>query len=131
MKLLSFSFLFTMLFSCQNNALEVESLTPLEGEGMVRNDFGVIIDLREKGELASGLAKPAKWFAMSKIVGGDSQWESFISDHPKDKTLIFYCAKGGRAQKIAEKYSKMGYKTANMGGFNDWVNGKLPVKPAP
>ena len=85
MKFLSLTFLFTLLFSCQNSALEVEKVTPLEGEGMVRNDFGVIIDLREESELAQGLARPAKWHAMSKIVNGDSSWENFIKDHPKDK----------------------------------------------
>jgi rhodanese-related sulfurtransferase len=49
----------------------------------------------------------------------------------KDKTVILYCASGGRAALGGKALKDMGYaKVYNMGGFKDWAeSGGAVEKP--
>ena len=108
---------------------EIRMMDPKEAVGMVANDFAVIVDVREEDEVrSSGMAAQAQWIPMSKIKGNDKQWLDFLSGVSKDKTLIFYCAAGGRAGKVASEVAAKGFKAGNMGGFKDWVAAGLPTK---
>jgi rhodanese-related sulfurtransferase len=41
----------------------------------------------------------------------------------KDKTVIVYCAAGGRAALSGQALKEMGYtEVYNMGGFKDWAD---------
>jgi rhodanese-related sulfurtransferase len=106
----------------------VSRVKPLETYGLLRNEFAVLVDVREKAELARGMAEPARWFPTSKIEDSPAEWKAFVATLPKDKQIIFYCAGGGRSQDAAEKVAAEGYKAANMGGYADWVKAGLPVK---
>jgi rhodanese-related sulfurtransferase len=50
----------------------------------------------------------------------------------KDKTVILYCASGGRSALAAKVLKDMGYSNVyNVGGFKDWVDaGGAVEKPA-
>jgi rhodanese-related sulfurtransferase len=118
----------TLLSACTRTPAAVTRIQPLETYGMLRNDFAVLVDVREKEELARGMAEPALWFPTSKIEDSPDEWKSFVAKLPKDKQIIFYCAGGGRAGDAAEKVAAQGYKAANMGGYADWVKAGLPVR---
>jgi rhodanese-related sulfurtransferase len=115
--------------SCtRKGKVEVSSITAREAMGEARNDFAVLIDVREKDELGNGIAENAIWIPTSKIKAGAPEWKSFLDQTSKDKKLIFYCAAGGRAGSVAAMAAEAGFKAANMGGFKDWVAAGLPVK---
>ena len=106
----------------------VKAIPPREAYGMVQNDFAVIVDVREESELAeTGKVKGAKWFPTSEL--GTEKWNEFVGTLPKEKKIVFYCARGGRAQKVAEHLAGKGFDAMNMGGFSDWKNEGLPTEP--
>lgn len=106
----------------------VSAVTPMEASGMLRNDFAVLVDVREADEVKGGMAQPAQWMPMSEIKEGNPRWVQFVEKLPKDKQIILYCAKGGRAGKVATMLVEKGFRTANMGGFSDWAKAGLPIK---
>lgn len=112
----------------KQSGAQVRQITPMEAMGEVRNDFAVVVDVREPSELTDGMAQPAQNMPMSKIEANDPAWQEFKNNLPKDKLVVFYCAKGGRAGKVAESLAQEGYRTANMGGFEDWTAAGLPTK---
>jgi rhodanese-related sulfurtransferase len=49
----------------------------------------------------------------------------------KDKTLILYCASGGRSALAAKLLKDMGYaQVYNLGAFKDWAESGGPVEPS-
>ena len=106
----------------------VAQVSVKEAEGLIRNDFAVLVDVREDDEIKSGMAAPARWFPTSKIEADDPSWKEFVSKLPKDKQIVFYCAAGVRAGQAAAKLAGQGFKVGNMGGFKDWKAAGLPVK---
>jgi len=75
-----------------------------------------IVDVRTQEEYKSSHVKGALHIPVDKI---DTALETAIPD--KSKEIIFYCAKGTRAQKALEKALQLGYvKVYNLGGINDW-----------
>jgi len=49
----------------------------------------------------------------------------------RDKTVILYCASGGRSALGGKALMDMGYaKVKNLGGFKAWADGGLPVEGA-
>lgn len=111
---------------------EVRSVEAQEVNGMLRNDFAVLVDVREEDEVKGGMAAPATWIPTSKIEADDPAWKDFVAKLPKDKEIVFYCQKGGRAGKAAEKLAAQGYRVANMGSYENWTAAGLPTKaPTP
>ena len=105
---------------------------PMETQGLLRNRLAVLIDVREKEELRSGIAQGAQWMPMSKIKDQHPDWIALkgkLKGKDEGMMLIFYCAAGGRAGKVARQLGGEGFTTGNMGGFSDWVNAKLPIRP--
>ncbi len=110
---------------------ESRSIEPTEAFGMLRNRFAILLDVREKEELTDGMAEGAVWMPMSMIRKAGNEWSEFVQNKlTKDKTIIIYCAVGGRAGEVAEILNEKGFKTGNMGGFKDWVAAKLPTQPS-
>lgn len=106
----------------------VEKMTAFEAFGSLQNGFAVLVDVREEPELKAGLAEPALWMPTSKIESNSEEWKNLVKSLPKDKQIIFYCAGGSRAQDAAETLAKQGFRTANMGGFEDWQKTGLPTR---
>ncbi|MCM2278584.1 MAG: rhodanese-like domain-containing protein [Oligoflexia bacterium] len=117
-------------FACTKSAVppSVAAVSPREVEGMLRNDFAVLIDVREEPEIKEGMADRALWFPTSKIEANDPSWKEFVAKLPKDKQIVFYCRRGRRSGIAAQKLASEGFRTANMGAFQDWVDAGLPVK---
>jgi rhodanese-related sulfurtransferase len=120
------------LSGCTPSHPSIQSVSPRETAGLLRNDFAVLVDVREEDELKKeGMAAPAQWIATSHIRANDEVWKAFVEKLPHDKQIIFYCAVGGRAGKAAEELAALGYRTGNMGGFRDWKSAGLPVSGFP
>ena len=61
----------------------------------------------------------------------DTESPTHDKNFAKDKTVILYCASGGRAALGGKLLKDMGYeKVFNMGGFKDWVAGGGATEPA-
>ncbi len=120
------------LSACPPKEGPVTTVTPAEVEGLLRNDFATLVDVREPEEIAeSGMAAGAVSIPMSKIRAGDASWKEFLAKTSKDKQLVFYCTAGGRAGEAAKLATNDGHRAANMGGFDDWVKAGLrTTKPA-
>ncbi len=112
----------------KGTAGQVASVTPKEAEGMLRNEFAILLDVREADEIKDGMATPAQWVPMTDIEANGPKWNAFISKLSKDKQVIVYCAKGGRAGKVGRLLTEKGFRAGNMGGFRDWVKAGLPTK---
>jgi rhodanese-related sulfurtransferase len=92
----------------------------------------ILIDVREESEIKQGMANPALWMPISTLDSDPDRWRALLASLPKGRTLIFYCAHGGRAYRAAASAAGLGYPTARMAPFSEWVRAGLPVKiPAP
>ncbi|NKE46985.1 rhodanese-like domain-containing protein [Roseomonas frigidaquae] len=86
----------------------------------------VLLDVRDAAEVkASGKAKGA--LAVSRgLLEFRADPESPLHDAAFDraKTIIVYCASGGRSALAGKTLKDMGYTDVrNLGGFKDWVEG--------
>jgi rhodanese-related sulfurtransferase len=80
------------------------------------NDGAYIVDARTADEYGQ---KHIKGSINIPVDNVETELEKRIPD--KNSEIIFYCAKGVRAQKALEKALLMGYaKVYNLGGISDW-----------
>lgn len=76
----------------------------------------VFIDVREPSEIAaSGTLKGA----LTIPVG---QLESRLAEVPKDKTVVAFCRRGGRATRAAALLDEKGYKTGGIFGLEEYAD---------
>lgn len=111
------------------NLFAIEKIAPKEAFQAVQSGSAILVDVRELSELVpSGKAALAQHLPKSSIDSKNAGYKNFLSSTSKDKLVIFYCRSGKRAEAAAEVFSKIGYSTKNMGGFQDWVDAGLPVQ---
>jgi len=113
--------------SCTNSTQTVQDIKPLEAQGLLRNDFAVLVDVREQEEINEGMASGASWMAKSKLDSDPKALDAWLATIPKDKNIILYCRSGNRSGIVAKQIAAKGRKASNMGGFKDWVDAGLPV----
>ena len=101
----------------------VPNITPQEAMKMSNDPNVVFVDLRDGTEVqASGKVKGAVHIPRGLL---EFQADPASSSHAQaltpDKTIITYCAAGGRAALGGKTLKDMGYKNVmNMGGFAGW-----------
>ena len=105
----------------------VEAIAPAEAAQQVKAGKATLIDVRERSEIAGGMAEGARWYPTSSIQSDPDAYLSFLASLPKDHTLVFYCASGVRSGKAAAMAADAGRSAANLGGFKDWKAAGLPV----
>lgn len=98
-----------------------------EAEKRVEAGTAVLIDVREPGEWASGVAQPALLCPFSDLRGPRAQWKTVL-ERNRDKELILYCASGARSGMAAALLRKEGFRAVNAGGFRGWRAAELPVR---
>src|SRR4051812_33884421 len=122
--------LFFKTFS--KDAKKGERISPQDAYAAVQGGKAVLLDVREEEELKEeGIASPALWLATSEIESQSPKAKKLVAELPRGKTVIVYCAAGVRAGRFADTLARQGFKTANLGGFDDWASAKLPVKKYP
>ena len=103
----------------------VPKITPAEAKEMIGRDNTLVLDVRDAPEIE----KSGKIHGAVNVSRGMLEFradpESPYHDKAfaKDKTVILYCASGGRSALAGKVLKDMGYDHVyNVGGFKDWVD---------
>ena len=72
-----------------------------------------ILDVRSPAEFAGGHVEGARNIPVDEI-------ESRLSEIPRDKTVVVYCASGRRSASAAAVLARAGYTVRDMGPFSAW-----------
>ena len=127
MKTLLLILLVVAVFLLVRYFLAGPSITPAEAAARVAAGTAVLIDVREPGEWACGVAEPALLCSLSDLRGPRTQWKSVLEAN-RDQELILYCASGARSGIAAGMLRKEGFNAVNCGGFGAWRSAGLPAR---
>lgn len=85
----------------------------------------LFLDVRDGTEVAGGKVKGALHVQRGLLeYKVDPASPGHVKEITSEKTLITYCASGGRAALAAQTLQEMGYsKVLNLGGFQGWKDG--------
>ncbi|RMG78092.1 MAG: rhodanese-like domain-containing protein [Bacteroidetes bacterium] len=117
-------FLFSLVSHAQEQQPALKEISPIRAKLMVRNNDALMVDVREKDEVA------ALAYDVENIINLPlSELPDRMSELPKDKTLIMACRSGNRSRKAAELLLQNGYTNViNMaGGIKEWQAKGLAV----
>jgi len=111
----------------------VPSITPQELMGILHQDTVLVVDVRDAPELAeTGMVKGALNVSRGMLeFRADETTPYHNQAFSKDKTLVLYCASGGRSALGGKALMDLGYRDVrNLGAFKDWVEaGGVIEKP--
>ena len=102
----------------------VPKLTPTEAREKIAKGNTLVVDVRDGTEVqASGKAAGAVHVSRGLLeFRADPEAPTHDKNFAKDKTLIVYCASGGRSALAGKLLKDMGYdQVYNLGAFKDWV----------
>lgn len=102
----------------------VPKATPAEAKEIIAKGNTLIIDVRDAPEVEkSGKIAGAAHVSRGMLeFRADSQCPYHDKRFTTDKTIIVYCASGGRSALAGKTLKDMGYdKVLNLGAFKDWV----------
>ena len=102
----------------------VPKISPKEAADLMARGDVLVVDVRDGLELQStGKVQGAKHIPRGIIefrADPDSQYHDKAFE--KDKTVLVYCASGGRSALAGKTLQDMGYKDVrNLGAFKDWA----------
>ena len=100
----------------------VQAISAAEAKKLLAGGNAVALDVREPAEVAAGKVKGALAIPRGVLEFQAEPGPNRPAELSEDKTVIVYCAAGGRAAMAGQRLIEMGYKDVrNMGGFKDWV----------
>jgi len=102
----------------------VPRITPADAQAMIAKGDVLVVDVRDAPEVeASGKVAGAKNVSRGMIeFRADPSVPYHDPAFTKDKSIILYCASGGRSALSGKVLKDMGYtQVFNMGAFKDWV----------
>src|SRR5436305_6124877 len=102
----------------------VPKITPTEAREMIGKGNTLVLDVRDVPEVEkSGKVAGAVNVSRGMLefrADPDSPYHD--KNFARDKTVILYCASGGRSALAGKVLKDMGYeKVYNVGGFKDWT----------
>lgn len=103
------------------------SISPTEAGERVAAGRAVLVDVREPGEWAGGVAGPALLLPLSDLRGARTLWGPALEAN-RGRELIVYCASGARSGIAASQLRREGFEVVNAGGFGGWRSAGLPVR---
>ena len=111
----------------------VPRLPPSEARAMMARANVLIVDARDPSEVqASGKIKGAVNVSRGMLefrADPDSPYHN--PAFQKDKTVLVYCASGGRSALVGKTLKDFGYATVyNVGGFKELADAGLETEPA-
>jgi rhodanese-related sulfurtransferase len=102
----------------------VPKITPEQAGDMIRKGNTLVVDVRDAPEVAAS-GKIAGAVNVSRGMlefRADPESPYHDKNFDKAKTVILYCASGGRSALAGKLLKDMGYdKVYNVGGFKDWT----------
>jgi rhodanese-related sulfurtransferase len=111
----------------------VPKITPAEAQAMIAKGNTLVVDVRDAPEVEkSGKIAGAVHVSRGMLefrADPDSPYHD--KNFSKDKSVILYCASGGRSALSGKTLKDLGYdKVFNVGAFKDWAeNGGAVDKP--
>src|ERR1700727_131607 len=109
----------------------VPKISPAEARAMIAKGNTLVVDVREPAEVeASGKVAGAVHHPRGMLeFRADADTPYHDKNFSKEKTVILYCASGGRAALAGKVLKEMGYgQVFNMGGFKDWAESGGPTE---
>jgi rhodanese-related sulfurtransferase len=107
----------------------VPAISPAQAREMMASDQVMVVDVRDAPEIEkSGKIAGAIHVSRGMLeFRADPESPYHDKAFAKDKTVILYCASGGRSALSGKTLMDMGYpKVFNLGAFKDWIdNGGL------
>jgi rhodanese-related sulfurtransferase len=103
----------------------VKKITPAEAKEMIAKGNTLLVDVRDGTEVANtGKAQGAVHVARGMLeFKADPESPYYDKNFDKNKTIILYCASGGRSALSGKTLKDLGYdKVFNLGGFKDWAD---------
>lgn len=92
----------------------------------LKSGQAVLVDVREPGEWAGGVAKDAALLPLSDLRGPRKQWRAFLAHNP-GKKLLLYCQSGTRSGLAAAQLRDEGIDCVNTGSLRNWDRAGWPV----
>ncbi|HEX2525158.1 MAG TPA: rhodanese-like domain-containing protein [Geminicoccus sp.] len=111
----------------------VPKITPDDAAAVIAKGNALVVDVRDAPEVqASGKVAGAKHVSRGMLeFRADPESPYHDPAFDRDKTVILYCASGGRAALAGKALKDMGYRDVrNLGGFKDWAESGGKVEPA-
>jgi rhodanese-related sulfurtransferase len=102
----------------------VPRITPAQAKELIAKGNTVVVDVRDAPEVEqSGKVAGAVHIPRGMLEFRADPESPYHNQHfAKDKTVIVYCAAGGRAALSGQALKEMGYgEVFNLGGFKDWA----------
>jgi rhodanese-related sulfurtransferase len=102
----------------------VPKITPDQASDMIKKGDTLVVDVRDAPEVAaSGRVAGAVNVSRGMLeFRADPESPYHDKNFDKGKTVILYCASGGRSALAGKVLKDMGYdKVYNVGGFKDWT----------
>lgn len=109
----------------------IPAISPEEAQRLHGSPNVLFVDVRDSEEVAAS-GKIAGALQVSRGMlefRADETLPSHNKAFAKDKTIILYCASGGRSALGGVALKELGYKDVrNLGAFKDWVEKGLPIE---
>ena len=102
----------------------VPKISPQDAAALIQRGQVLVVDVRDGLEIQStGKVQGAKHVARGMLeFRADPDSPYYDKEFSRDKTVIVYCASGGRSALAGKTLQDMGYNDVrNLGGFKDWV----------
>lgn len=107
-------------------------IAPKEAILLVDSGRAILVDVREKDEIADGMLAGAVWLPTSAVESGDESAQKTIASLDRSKQILVYCRSGRRAAKVGALLESRGFEVRNLGGFADARDAGMKVtKPGP
>lgn len=103
----------------------VPRISPEEAKGLVGSADVLFLDVREPAEVAASGKVPGALAIPRGLVEFRADPDSPMHDAAFDraKTVVAYCASGGRSALVGKVLKDMGYANVrNLGGFKGWLD---------
>ena len=109
----------------------VPRITPAQAKEMMAKGNTLVVDVRDAAEVAQSGKVPGAVNVSRGMLEFRADPESPYHDKnfARDKTVILYCASGGRSALSGKTLKDFGYgQVYNLGAFKDWAEGGNPVE---
>jgi rhodanese-related sulfurtransferase len=111
----------------------VPRLTPAQAKEMIGKGDTLVVDVRDAPEVATS-GKVAGAVNVSRGMlefRADPESPYHDKNFDRSKTVIVYCASGGRSALSGKALKDLGYERVyNLGAFKDWAESGGPVDKA-
>ena len=111
----------------------VPKITPAQARDMISKGNTLVVDVRDAPEVEkSGKIAGAVNVSRGMLeFRADPESPYHDKNFSRDKTVILYCASGGRSALSGKVLKDMGYTNVyNVGGFKDWADSGGAVEKA-